>query len=141
MLSPQQIQLQPPPNVSTRPGCRRRSSAARDDPSRSGLARRQRHVPPEAPAILNGQRLRRQLLRHAASCSGTLPAAQARCQLLRHAASCSGTLPVLDGSGVPRMSVQYSSADPRLRQLDAVLTAADGTAVASWQHQAECRPW
>ena len=56
-------------------------------------------------------------------------------------ASCSGRLPVLDGSGEPRMSVQYSSADPRLRQLDAVLTAADGTAVAGWQHPAECRPW
>jgi len=51
-------------------------------------------------------------------------------------ASCSGTLPVLDGSGVPRMSVQYSSADPRLRQLDAVLTAADGTAVAEFRRLA-----
>ena len=118
MLSPQQIQLQPAPNVSTMD----RDVAAAPQLPVTILA---------AVASLGASVTFRQKLQQSSTDRG----------FAGFGASCSGTLPVLDSSGVPRMSVQYSSVDPRLRQLDAVLTAADGTAVAGWQHPAECRPW
>ena len=44
-----------------------------------------------------------------------------------------GSLPVLDGEGRPVLNVRYSSSDPRLRQLDAVLTAQDGSVITEFR--------
>jgi len=80
MSSPQQIQLQPAPNVSTMD----RDAAAAPQLPVTILA---------AVASLVASVTFRQKLQQSSTDSG-------------FGASCSGTLPVLDGSGVPRMSVQ-----------------------------------
>jgi len=112
MSSPQQIKLKPAPVVSTMD---------------RGAAEKQLPMTIVAAVLSLGASVTfRQKLQQSSTDRG----------FAGFGASCSGTLPVFDGSGVPRMSIQYSSADPRLRQLDAVLTAADGTAVAKFRRLA-----